>query len=182
MLHIDVSTFPVLTTERLRLRQLRASDAERLFAMRSDPLVMRYVNRPLALTLEDASTLIERINTGIAENDSLHWAITLEEDEALVGIIGFWRVVKAHHYAELGYTLAREHWGHGHATEAIAAVLDFGFGKWGLHRVEAITRPQNVASIRALEKNGFQLEGHIKEAVLWNGEFLDSLHYGKLAP
>lgn len=182
MLSIDLAAFPVLTTERLVLRELRPSDADLVLAMRSDPEVMRHVNRPLAQTMDDALALIELINSRGAAGESVQWAITGKGSDRFIGIIGFWRIVKEHYHAELGYTIAREHWGQGYATEAIAATLAFGFGTLGFHRVEAITRPQNNASIRALEKNGFLQEGHFRENIFWNGEFQDSLHFGRLAP
>lgn len=181
MLTINLPTFPILTTERLVLRDLRPSDAEQVFAMRSDPLVMEYVNRPLARTIEDATALIDLITTVVAANDAVQWAITVKSDDSLIGLIGFWRMVKEHHYAELGYMLSRDHWGKGYMSEAIGAVMPFGFNTLGFHRVEAITRPENVASIRALEKNGFALEGHFTENIFWNGAFHDSLHFGRLA-
>jgi len=189
MLTIHLPTFPVLTTERLVLRELRPSDAQRVFAMRSDPLVMQHVTRPLARTIEDASALITRINTTVAANDAVQWAITLKAsssrsigaDDVFIGIIGFWRMEKEHHMAELGYSLARDHWGKGLMSEAIGNVVDFGFDTLGFHRVEAITRPENAASIRALEKNGFVREAHFKENIFWNGVFHDSVHFGRLA-
>lgn len=181
MLTVDFSSFPALATERLILRQLRASDAEAMFAMRSDPLVMRHVNRPMAQTIVDASVLIELIDSRISANEAIHWAITVKGEDAFIGIIGFWRLVKEHHYAELGYTLARGAWGHGYATEAIAAALHHGFGALGFHRVEAITRPENASSVRALIKNGFVLEGQLRGDIFWNGTFHDSLVFGKLA-
>lgn len=157
--------------------------------MRSDPEVMRHVNRPLATTIAEASTLIDLITSMVAANDAVQWAITvkasssrsIESDDTFIGLIGFWRIVKEHHYGELGYMLAREHWGKGYISEAIGALVPFGFNTLGFHRIEAITRPENAASIRALEKNGFVLEGHFRENVLWNGEFKDSLHFGRLA-
>src|SRR5690349_10151630 len=160
MLSIDLSTFPVLTTERLVLRALRPSDAERVFALRSDPQVMQHVNRPLARTMDDASALIDLITTTVAANDAVQWVITKQGDDTFIGLIGFWRMVKEDHRAELGYMLARDHWGRGLISEAIAAAVDCGFNTLGLHKVEAITRPANVASIRALEKNGFVREAH----------------------
>jgi ribosomal-protein-alanine N-acetyltransferase len=181
MLTIHLPTLPILTTERLVLRELRRSDAEHVFAMRSDPMVMQHVNRPLAKTMEDATALIELITTTVAANDAVQWAITVKGDDTLIGLIGFWRMVKEHHYAELGYMLAREHWGKGCITEAIAAVMPFGFNELGFHRVEAITRPVNIASIRALEKNGFVQEAHFRENIFANGAFHDSVHFGKLA-
>jgi [ribosomal protein S5]-alanine N-acetyltransferase len=181
MLSFHLPTFPVLTTDRLVLRALRPSDAERVFALRSDPVVMRHVTRPLAGTLEDANALIERVNTTVAAAEAVQWALTLKGDDAFIGLIGFWRMEKQHYLAELGYTLARDQWGKGLMSEAIHAVVDFGFNTLGLHKVEAITRPGNTASIRVLEKNGFVQEGHFKENIFHNGVFLDSLHFGRLA-
>jgi len=182
VLPIDQSSFPILVSERLVLRQLRASDAAGMFAMRSDPLVMHHVNRPMARTLDDAQALIELINSKTMNNEALHWAITVKGVDEFIGLIGFWRLVKEHHYAELGYTMARDAWGHGFATEAVATALHHGFGTLGFHRVEAITRPANTTSIRVLEKNGFMQEGHLRANIFWDGKFHDSLVFGKLAP
>lgn len=182
MLTIHLPTFPVLATERLVLRELRPSDAEQVFAFRSDPLVMRHVSRPLARSVEEASALIDLITSTVAATDAVQWAMTLKGTDALIGIIGFWRMQKEHHLAELGYSLQRAHWGQGLMTEAIGAVVDFGFKTLGFHKVEAITRPGNAGSIRALEKNGFTREAHFKENIFWNGAFHDSVHFGRLAP
>ncbi|HEY0977041.1 MAG TPA: GNAT family N-acetyltransferase [Flavobacteriales bacterium] len=179
MLALDLPTFPVLTTKRMVLRQLRASDAERMFAMRSDPVVMEHVNRPMARTVEDATALIDRINGLIADGESLHWAMTLKGEDAFMGLIGIWRLVKEHHYGELGYTMMKEYWGQGYASEAIASVVELAF-QLGLHRVEAITRPGNLASMRVLEKNGFVREGYLRHNILWNGAFHDSVHFGRV--
>ncbi|MBK9760987.1 MAG: GNAT family N-acetyltransferase [Flavobacteriales bacterium] len=181
MLTIKLSTFPILTTERLVLRELRRLDADQVFAMRSDPLVMQHVNRPLAKTIVDANALINLIVATVAANDAVQWAITAKGDDTFIGLIGFWRIVKEHHYGELGYTLMRDHWGKGYISEAIGSVVPFGFSTLGFHRIEAITRPENIASIRALEKNGFVREAHLKENIFSNGAFHDSVQFGLLS-
>ena len=182
MLSIDLSSLPVLTTERLVLRELRSEDAPAVFAMRSDPIVMELVRRPLAASIDDAHALIAKIKGIQAAHDGAQWAITLKGDDTFIGLIGLWRIVKEHHRAELGYTLSRAHWGRGILTEAIAPVLDQGFRTFGCHSVEAICDPRNVASMRVLEKNGFVREGHFKENFYWNGAFIDSVVFSKLAP
>lgn len=182
MLTIDLSTFPVLTTARLVLRDPRASDADQVFAMRSDPRVMLHTTRPLARTLADAQALIDRIAAGRAAGEAVQWAMALKGEDVLIGLIGLWRMEKEHEKAELGYMLAHEQWGRGLMSEAIAAVVDFGFRALGFHRIEAVTGPDNLGSIRALEKNGFVREGHFKENIRSNGIFLDSVHFAKLAP
>ncbi len=89
VLTIDLSSFPVLVSERLVLRELRPSDAAEVFALRSDPLVMQHVNRPLATTLEEAVALIEVVTSTIAVKDAMQWAITVKGDDAFIGLIGF---------------------------------------------------------------------------------------------
>ena len=84
MLTLDLSKLPVLTTDRLVLRELRTEDAPALFAMRSDPIAMALVRRHLATTIEDAHALIAKIQGIQAANDGAQWAITLKGDVAAV--------------------------------------------------------------------------------------------------
>ncbi len=182
MLVLDNSTFTVLTTERLVLRQLSMDDLDAVFALRSDPVAMRYVPRPLAKDLDEAAAHINLILEEQQANNCLQWAITLKGHPAMVGIIGFWRMKKEHYRAELGYMVLPEHWGKGIMSEAIAAVVYHAFATLGVHSIEAIIDPQNPASMRVLEKNGFVREAWFKEDFFWNGEFLDSVHYGLVRP
>ncbi len=181
MLQLHLATFPILSTKQLVLRELRMSDSPQVFNLRSDPVVMRHVNRPLATTLDDARALVERVTMSVGSNEAVQWAITRKGEDTFIGLIGFWRFVKEHHFAELGYTLAQQHWGQGYMSEAIDAAVQCGFSTLGLHRIEAITRPANRASVRVLEKNGFAQEGHLREDIYWNGTYHDSLHFGRLA-
>lgn len=181
MLDLDLRSLPNLTTERLVLRPLRADDAPEVFAMRSDPKVMELVRRPLATSMDDAHALIAKIQGIQAANEGAQWAITLKGDDTFIGLVGLWRIVREHHRAELGYTLTRAQWGKGIMSEAIPAVVEHGFSAFKCHSVEAICDPRNVASIRALEKNGFVREAHFKENVYWNGAFTDSMVYSKLS-
>ncbi|MEO8588406.1 MAG: GNAT family N-acetyltransferase, partial [Flavobacteriales bacterium] len=152
MLVLDNSTFTTLTTNRLVLRALTPDDVEAVFALRSDPVAMRYVPRPLATSLEEAATHIATILEAQRANTSLQWAITIKGDPTMVGIMGFWRMQKEHYRAEIGYMLAPRFWGAGIITEAIAAVVDHAFAQLGFHSIEAIIDPDNPASMRVLEK------------------------------
>lgn len=182
MLVLDNSTFTVLTTERLVLRKLSLEDVDAVFALRSDPEAMRYVPRPLAKDRDEAAAHIQVILDAQQANDGLQWAITLKGHPAMVGIIGFWRMKKEHYRAEIGYMVLPTHWGQGIVSEAIAAVVHHAFATLGFHSIEAIVDAQNPASMRVLEKNGFAREGWFKEDFFWNGEFLDSVHYGIVRP
>ena len=182
MLDVQLLPFPELSTSRLRLRQLRDEDAAAIFSMRSDPEVMRHIGRPRASTLQDATDLIARMAKDTEANDCITWAITLHDSDTLIGTIGYYRLKKEHHRGEVGYMLAPAHWRQGIMGEALDAVVRCGFERIGFHSIEAITDPRNAASNRLLETHGFTREGLFKENFLWEGKFLDSAVWSRLAP
>jgi len=180
MLALDLSQFPVLRTVQLVLRELVPEDATALFALRSDERVMRLLARPRATTLQDAEQLIATIAADRSANTGITWGITLREVDTLIGTIGFYRIKAEHHCAEVGYLLHPDHWGKGIMGEALDAVVAHGFGSFGFHRIEAVTDPANTASNALLAQRGFRQEAHLREDVLWDGRFLDSLVWGRL--
>lgn len=182
MLWPDFSDIPVLHTRRLLLRGLNEGDAPAIFRLRSSPEVMRYIPKPLDTNGGGSLQMVRDFRRAAAEGDAIMWAITVQGSDRLVGYIGFWRILKEHHRAEIGYALHPDLWGQGLAMEAVAAVLDHGFRAIGLHSVEASVAPGNGASIRVLERNGFVQEGHFRENFRANGVFVDSLVYSRLTP
>ena len=181
MLQIDLRTFPVLTTARLVLREVHSDDASDLFALRSDQRVMEHLGRPRATTLQDAHDLIARILHDRNENDGITWAITQKGDDRMIGTIGFYRLMKEHFRAEIGYLLHPDHWRKGIMGEAIDAAVACGFDRLKFHSIEAVTDPANTASNRLLEKHGFVREGLFRENYFWNGKFYDSAVWSKLS-
>ena len=182
MLQLNFESFPELTTKRLLLRKISTNDVNEIFSMRSNKNIMRFIARPLAKTKDDAFTFIQTIDDALKNNDGVTWGITFKTDSTLVGTIGFWRIQKEHHRAEIGYMLNDLFHRQGIMLEAIKTVLDFGFRVMRLHSAEANVDPKNVASIRLLEKNNFVLEGHFKENYYYKGKFLDSYTYSLLKP
>ena len=180
MLTVDFSHFPVLRTARLVLRELLPTDSPALFRLRSDGRVMEHIGRPRATVEQDASDLIARITTDRHANEGITWAMTLHDNDMLIGTIGFYRLKLEHHTAEVGYMMDPDHWGKGLMSEALQAVVECGFEQFCFHRIEAITDPANAASRALLLKNGFALEGIQKENFLWNGKFLDSCLFARL--
>jgi RimJ/RimL family protein N-acetyltransferase len=87
----------------------------------------------------------------------------------------------AHRHAEIGYLLRRDRWGQGLAREAVGAVLGHCFGAMGLHRVQAVIDPENVASRRLVEGFGFKQEGVLRETLFLGGAWRDDVIYGLLA-
>lgn len=182
MLDINFKLFPLLSTVRLNLRQARLDDAYALFGLRSDPRVMEFMDKPLMVSLDEAGEMIRKIQTEFDANESITWAISLKDQKEMIGTIGFWKIIKEHHRAEIGYLLHPDYWGKGLMQEALMPVLDYGFRVIRLHSVEANVNTGNAVSMRFLEKNGFVREAHFKENYYFNGQFLDSFIYSKLTP
>lgn len=132
--------------------------------------------------MEEVEQLIERILNDLRENNGISWAITLHGDDIMLGTIGFYRLKKEHYRGEVGYALHSDHWRQGIMHEALEAVVACGFERLGFHSIEAITDPRNEASNALLLRCGFTREGLFKEDFFWNGEFLDSAVYSRLAP
>ena len=151
--------FPVspLQTPRLMLRELNVDDWEQILYLRSDPLVNAYVNRTLSKSKEDAIAFI--INT--IENNragrAAYWGIVLPDINKVIGCICLWKFSDDQTTAEIGYELSVAAQGKGYMTEAMNAVLEFGFATIGLSTIEAYTQSNNGASIRLLEKFRFCL-------------------------
>jgi len=177
MLILNFYPFPILSTQRLMLRQISNNDANEIFSLRSDKKVMQFIDRPLATSIEDAFQLIQKMND---TNEGITWAITVKDDATLIGTIGYWRIIKEHYRAEIGYLLHPDFQGKGIMQEAMTEVLKYGFKKMKLHSVEANVNPGNLASIKLLERNNFIREAFFKENYYYNGKFLDSVIYSLL--
>lgn len=164
---LDLTTafaiFPVLETERLTLRAVTSADAPDIFRIMSDPRVIRYFGMLPMTALDEAVERVERIQSSFQDHTGIRWGITHRETGQLLGTCGFWRLIKPHYRAEIGYDLAAEWWGKGVMPEAVAAVLTYGFTTMGLHSVEAHIHPANTGSRRVLEKLGFEQEGYFRE-------------------
>ena len=180
MLTINFHPFQNLETERLYLRRIDENDVEEDFALRSNPEIMKYIPRPLAKTKEDALEHIGMIEDKIVNNTGINWGITIKGNNKIIGIIGHYRIQPENHRAEIGYMSLPEYNGKGYITEAIKAVVEYGFEQMNLHSIEAIIDPDNIASERVLQKNGFIKEAHILENELWEGKFWDTVIYSLL--
>jgi ribosomal-protein-alanine N-acetyltransferase len=176
----DFTTFPVLTTRRLVLRELLLSDAQDVLVFRGDPEVQKY-NAPVARDIEDVYALMEELRAGWTEQVGIAWAVTLKPGDAVLGLFGLHDWNKYHRRAEVGYDLAHAYWGRGIGTEAVRAIVRFGFERMNLNRIYAGTIADNHASVRLLEKVGFQREGtRRKHSWEEDGTFHDSAMYGLL--
>ncbi|HVI26090.1 MAG TPA: GNAT family protein [Xanthomonadaceae bacterium] len=172
---------PTLHGSRVRLRAPRADDADALFALFSDPAVMRYWSRPPMTERAEAEAQLARWADGFASRGGISWAITPGGTDEAIGSCSLFRIDPDHRRAEIGYALRADQWGRGIAREATSLLLDWGFRTLGLHRVEADIDPRNAASRGLLLRLGFASEGLLRERYFVAGEVTDTELFGLLA-
>lgn len=170
----------VLRTERLILRPLRRGDEEALFAIYSDPAVMRYWNTPPWSTLAQAESSIGEDLAALPAGHYLRLGIQEAEADAIVGTCTLFAFHEPSRRAELGYALAPAAHGRGYMSEALSSLLEFAFGTLGLNRIEADIDPGNEASARTLARLGFVQEGYFRERWIVAGQISHSAMYGLL--
>ena len=149
-------SFPVIMTKRLILRPLVPEDRKTIFLLRTDIQVSMYLDRPVTGSETEAAAFIEKIRSNGDLGLAFYWAICLNTDPELIGTIGLWNFSEDGTLAELGYEMFPAFQGRGLMSEAIRAVLDFGFHNRGLTAIEASTHKDNTRSIKLLSKFRFQ--------------------------
>jgi ribosomal-protein-alanine N-acetyltransferase len=151
----------ILETSRLSLRELTEEDAPDVHRLNSNPNVMRYLGaEAILLSPEEAlSMLRSRIFPLYARYGMDRWAVMLRETNALIGLCGLRYLPRTNEY-DLGYRFFENYWGKGYATECARAVLDYGRNQLPGARIVGKAFPENLASIRVLEKIGMQFEGN----------------------
>ncbi len=147
--------FPNFKTERLELRALRDEDEKEIFFFRSDPAILEFLDMPPAKTIEEARAFIKKIENIVQDGESIYWGIQLKNKLELIGTICLWNISSENCSAEVGYVLHPAFQGMGYMQEALKYVLDYGFKIMSLKSINADLSPNNLKSVRILEKNNF---------------------------
>lgn len=177
---IHSSTLPEVRAERVKLRWLTEADVPSLFAIFSDPEVMRYWSSEPMTDPGEAKALLDDVHAHFEARTLFQWGVALAGDDRVVGTCTLSRLDGQNRRGEIGYALAREQWGKGLMGEALTALLDYAFTELALHRIEADVDPGNAASLRLLERLGFTCEGMLRERWLVGGRAHDSVMLGLL--
>lgn len=157
-----VGTKPI-ETERLLLRRFKESDSRDIFNnWASDPEVTKHLSWKTHKNIRVTKKVLNNWLTLYKNPDFYHWAITLKGTDSPIGNIN---IHAAHNIrcGEIGYCLSRKYWNKGIMTEALKAVIDFGFNKIGFERIQAYYKIENEASGRVMEKAGMVREGILRK-------------------
>ncbi len=171
---------PTLTSSRVVLRWLEPSDAPALFGIFSDPQAMRYWSSSPWTDESAGVEMIENVRQHFEQGTLYQWGVARHDDDTVIGTCTLAHVDVQNRRAEIGFVLRSDHWNQGYMTEATRTLLRFAFEELELHRIEADVDPRNEASIRLIERLGFQREGYLRERWLVNDEINDTVFYGLL--
>ena len=173
----ELRKYPRLEGKDIVLRRFTLGDAGDVFEYASDPLVTEHLTWTPHQNIEETIEVMKKLFL----NNPCMYAITLPENDKCIGSIDI-RIVEKHNNASFGYCLGRPYWNRGYMTQALGLLLELGFQKLQLHRMEGYCCPQNPASAKVMENCGMAREGLTRESALVKGEYRDEIIFGRLAP
>lgn len=167
------SHLPTILTPRLALRPVRMSDAEDLYEYSRDPEVARHVLWDAHQSIHQTRNYIRFLIRQYRNAAPSTFAIALRDSGKVIGTIGYMWVQPENRSAEVGYSLSRAYWNQGYMSEALKTVIEFGFLKLNLNRIEAQHECSNPASGHVMINAGMRHEGTLRQRVYNKGRFVD---------
>jgi len=169
---------PTLTTQRLTLGEIFAVDIPTIEKYAGNPNVAKHLlNLPHPYYEKDAIFWINMAHQGWADGSKCIFGIRLKDTQEFIGGVGL-HVDARFNRAELGYWIGEPFWGKGYMSEAVGAVIQYGFEEVELNKVHAIHLLNNPASGKVMQKNGMVKEGEMKEHVKTQNGYQDIAQYG----
>ncbi|MFT4146749.1 MAG: GNAT family N-acetyltransferase [Mobilitalea sp.] len=176
-----MNLFHTLEGKNVRFQQLNAAHAKEVHAYASDTEVSRFIGWRLMNTLEETSNFIQVMLKREAEETHLYASVVLKDINKVIGTVMIFDFDKEANKAEIGYVFHKDYWGKGYGAESLELLSDYAFEKLQLHKLHAAVVDVNIGSARILEKNGYVLEGRLKDHYFIEGKYYDGLLYGKIS-
>ncbi|WP_026462299.1 GNAT family N-acetyltransferase [Adhaeribacter aquaticus] len=172
---------PKIDTSRLLLRGFVPEDAPLVQKLAGDKdVAFNALNIPYPFPAESAAVWISTHKKEFAQHKSAIFAIETTSNQEFIGAVGLTTISEINNTAEMGYWLGKSYWNKGFASEAIAALIIFGFEEYKLNKIFATHLKRNAASGKVLMKNGFQVEGILRQHIKHFGKYEDLVHLGLL--
>jgi len=167
-------------TPRLIARRFGPRDLDAFVAMRADPEVARYQNWQNFGDSDGRIFLAGMAGRNPGEPGWFQFALEEKSGGGFAGDCGLRIMENDQRLAQIGYTVVRSWWNLGFASEAVAALTEYAFATFALHRITASVDPRNLASCRVLEKAGYVKEAHFRQSEWFKGEWADDAIYARL--
>lgn len=176
--HIGTDT---IETERLILRKFKISDDEAMLKYWiADKKIQSLYSEPVYTTKAEVDELLKKYINSYQKNDYYRWAIIEKNSGECIGQIAYFLVDSKNNFAEIEYCIGSDFQCKGYATEATKAVIQYGFDKINLHKVQICTKTINKPSKRVIEKCGFTYEGTLRDYFYMDGEYVGRLYFSML--
>jgi ribosomal-protein-alanine N-acetyltransferase len=178
----STARFPVLKTRRLVLKQVTVKDAPWYFEHFNTKEIVEGQDHGGPRDLSEARAELKLYFTdNFRRRSGIRWGITLRGDDKLIGSAGFYKWIQPERYqAEMGYDLDPACWGKGIMTEALSAIIQYGFDNMGLHRIEVLISHHNRRSQLLIRRLGFKREGVLRDHYFVEGRFSDDVIFSLL--
>jgi ribosomal-protein-alanine N-acetyltransferase len=157
-----------IATPRLLFRRFTSDDLQNVWTIRSDPEVMKYIGAGRPESVSEVQAILNKILTQWEQHGFGPWALIDKENGDLIGWCGL-RYLDDTGDVEIAYGIAKAYWGQGLASEAATATIKYGFDQLQLPRIVAVACPDNLTSLRVLEKLGMK---YVKVAHFYNADVL----------
>ena len=178
-----MSDYPVLQTDRLVLREIVHADAPALLGIHGDSTAMRYMFCEPMRDLEESHQWIGRFTADrLQAIPSVRWGIERRSDGAFIGTCGMYEWVHGWQRCSIGYALASFAFGLGYMREALVGLIGYLLGPMNIHRIGAEIHPTNEPSLRLARGLGFEVEGTMRQALVWQQQAQDVLQLSLLKP
>lgn len=172
--------FPTLHTKRLLLRRMEKRDAADLYACYRDPMVCRYAAWEPHSSLGYTKAYVRYVLREYRAHSSMIFCVVLKKENRVIGTCSFTEMDADYKVAEIGYTLSSAYWRQGYGSEAVSALLRFGFETVGLLRISARVMSENRPSVTLLRRLGFRQEGYLPGGMYCKGALRDLCLFGLL--
>jgi ribosomal-protein-alanine N-acetyltransferase len=179
-MNTNLSLFHAIETDIITFKPLSIEDVSMIHEYASDEEVSRFIGWKLMKSLEETREFVETMIKREEAGTHMYASVVLKATQAVIGTVMLFDFDKEANQAEVGYVFHKSYWGRGYGTKSIALLTDFAFAVLNLHKLHACVVDVNIGSSRILEKNGYVLEGRLKDHFFIEDNYYDSLLYGKV--
>ena len=170
-----------LSTERLNLRLIELSDLDSIHTLHSLPETDKFNTLGIPKNIQETKSIIESwVMDNKSESKNLTFAIEQNISRKFIGLIALKIGREKFKNGEVWYKLHSDYWGKGFGTESLNSIMNFGFEKIKLHRIEAGCAVDNIGSIKILEKVGMTREGRKRQVLPLKSGWSDNFEYAIL--
>lgn len=168
---------PIFETDQAFLRRMSMDDVKDYFDFASDPLVTAHTIWETHISLHDSQSFLSNVIQKYDSKSAYHWGIIDKASNKLIGRSGFISWDIANQRTEIGFALSSKLWNKGIITEATKEIIQYGFEKLDLNRIEGRCNYDNIGSGRVMEKLGMKCEGILREQLMIKSKFVDQKMY-----